>query len=478
MEKTKPRGPAGMPGKQEAELSARESDMKKTLVALLLTAALLVPLSAGGSKEAGKGPGGSKVYPEGDILIWATGQPQFRKMYYQAFLDRHRDIAPKVNIEVVSLKTMAEGQQKLAMYALSGDYKSLPEVIMLDTVGVVELSTAGLLQDVTDYYNKIADQFVDGAVADSTVKGRIFGLPDAVRPQLLYYNVPILKKYGIDPAGMSTFDGYYQAGRQLKEKSGGEVFLSYVDPGNWTWRYWGRRGLMPQAGARIWDDQGNIVIGSDPGTKLALNFFDKLNTEGLLYKTRMMQQPIYEATDSGKIATFYIGAHWAEFMRKNLTRTAGEWRVMNAPVFKEVGKGGAPVSTFFCLVDTKTNEYTELFKMLWYDFQTNIDLRNAWVAEMEKLKGPYSNPVSKAMLAHPFWQEPSPFFDGQSFRKAEGDGSANPSKNMMVTASDAEADIIISAELEKYIAGEQSMTQAIAAMDRELKLKVKKAKLP
>ena len=453
--------------------------MKKTLLIALMVVLMAVPLFAQGSRDTKTSVDStSQVYPKGNILIWSTGQPQFRKMYYQDWLERNRDIAPEVNIEIETIATMADGQQRLAMYALSQDYSSMPEVIMLDTVGIVELSSAGLLQDLTDYYLPIADQFVDGAASDATVKGRIYGLPDAVRPQLLFYNAAIFEQYNIDPAMMSTFDGYYEAGKLLKQRSNGKVFLSYIDPTNYTWRYWGRRGLMPQANARIWDEQGNIVIGSDPGTKLALNYLDKLNSEGLLYKTRMFQQPLYEATDDGIIATFYIGAFWDEFMRRNITATAGDWRVMNAPVFKEVGTGGAPVSTSFCLVDTKTNEYTELFKKIWYDFQTDTPTRNAWVAEMERINGPYSNPVAKNVLGDPFWQEPSDFYGGQSFRKAEGDGLANSSKNMMVTASDAEADTIISAELEKYVAGELTMAQAIANMDRELKLKIRRAKLP
>lgn len=453
--------------------------MKKMLLVALLVVLMVVPLFAQGSKEAQESEvSSSNVYPDGTILVWSTGQPQFRKMYYQDWIERHKDIAPGVKIEVETISTMADGQQKLAMYALSGDYNSMPEIIMLDTVGIVELSSAGMLLDMTDYYTPIADQFVDGAASDATVKGRIFGLPDAVRPQLLFYNAAIFEKYNVDPSMMSTFDGYYEAGKLLKERSKGEVYLSYIDPANYTWRYWGRRGLMPQANARIWDEQGNIVIGSDPGTKLALSFLDKLNKDGLLYKTRMMQQPLYEATDAGKIATFYIGAFWDEFMRKNIKTTAGDWRVMNAPVFKEVGTGGAPVSTSFCFVNTKTNEYTDLFKMLWYDFQTDTATRNAWVGEMEKINGPYSNPVAKNILADPFWQEPSAFYGGQSFRKAECEGLTNASKNMMVTASDAEADTIISAEIEKYVAGEQSIDQAIANMDKELKLKIKKAKLP
>jgi|GEM_PF-142468 len=467
---------------KETESSSREKLMKKALLVCFALLMLVAPLFAQGGNEA-KAPAAKteatkKVFPAGTILIWSTGQPQFRKMYYQDWLDKHRDIAPNVNVEVETIKTMADGQQKLSMFSLAGDYNSMPEIIMLDRVGIVELSSAGLLQDMTSYYTPIKNQFVDGAANDMTVKGKIYGLPDAVRPQVLFYNKKIFDQYGVDPAMMSTFDGYLEAGRQLKQKSGGKVYLSYIDPGSYTWRYWGRRGLMPQANARIWDEQGNVVIGGDKGTKLALGYLDQLNKEGLLYKTTMMKTPIYEATDAGTIATFYIGAFWDEFLRKNLKATVGDWRVMKAPVFKEIGTGGAPVSTAFCFVNTKTNEYTELLEMLWHDFQCDTQSRNAWVNKMEEINGPYSNPVSKEVLSDPFWQAPSTFYGGQSFRKAEADGLANPSKNMEVTASDAEADTIISAEIEKYVAGEQSMDQAIANMDKELKLRIKKAVMP
>jgi multiple sugar transport system substrate-binding protein len=450
--------------------------MKKGIIIVLLLALILFPMTAKGSQDAAGGS--ANIYPPGNLTIWETGQPQFRQVYYDKFMNRNRDIAPNVNLQSEVLRTMADGQQRIAMYALSGDRASMPEVIMIDTVGIVQLVSAGLLVDMTNFYTPLAGEFVDGAATDATVKGRIYGLPDAVRPQLLFYNAEIFEKYNIDPTMMSTFDGYYEAGRLLKERSNGQVFLSYVDPGSYTWRYWGRRGLMPQAGARIWDDQGNVIIGSNPGVKLALGFFDRLYREGMLYKTTMMQQPLYEATDEGKIATFYIGAFWDEFLRGNLTATAGKWRAMNAPVFSGIKTGGAPVSTLYCIVDKAPNKYTGLIQKLWYDFQTNLEERNSWVDEMEKIKGPYSNPVSKKLLAHSFWQAPSGFYGGQSFRKAEGDGLNNPSSNMPVTASDSEADIIISAEIEKYVAGEQSMDQAIANMDRELKVRIRKAVMP
>ncbi len=441
----------------------------KRLLSLVLALMMVLSLAAVATAE---------TYPAGTVSIYCTGQPQFLQMYFDDWIERNRDIAPDVKIEMVQVETQAAGRQQISMDYLAGSTEDMADGIYLDSVGIIDLASAGLLVDVTDYYADFAPKMVDGAANDATLDGKVYGLPESVRPQLLFYNADLFEKYGVDPAMMTTMNGYLEAGRQLKEKSNGEVYLSYIDPTSYTWRYWGRRGLMPQANARLWDEEGNVVIGSDPGTKLALGLLDTLNTEGLLYKTTMMQPPIYEATDNGTIATFYIGAFWDEFLRANLTKTAGQWRVMNAPVFEEVGTNGAPVSTYFCIVNKGENPYEGLLKKMWQDFHNDNEARKAWVSEMVEIGGAYSNPVTLEMLADPFWQETAEFYGNTSFRKAEGDGLANSSKNMPVSIDDAEADTIISAEIEKYVAGEQTMEQAIANMDAELKTRIGTADMP
>lgn len=443
----------------------------KRLLSLLVTLTLVLGANAALAE-------GATVYPAGTLTIYCTGQPQFLQMYYDGWLERNRDIAPEVKLEIVQIESMAAGRQKISMDYLAGALEDMPDAIYLDAIGIVDLASAGLLMDVSDFFNPMAELFVDGASGDATIQGKLYGLPESTRPQMLFYNADIMEQYGIDPASMATMQGYLEAGRTLKEKSNGEVFLSYVDPASLTWRYWGRRGLMPQANARIWDGEGNVIIGNDAGTKLALGFLDSLNSEGLLYKTTMMSPPLYEATDDGKIATFYIGAFWDEFLRANLTKTAGSWRAMSAPIFEEAGTAGAPVSNFLCLVDNGKNEYAGLVQQMWQGFHTDNEQRIAWVNEMVEIGGAYSNPITLAMLEDPFWREASDFYGGESFRKAEGEGLANSSPNMPVTAQDAEADTVISAELEKYVAGEQSMEDAIANMQKELETRVGQAIIP
>ena len=199
------------------------------------------------------------------------GNPQYRQQYFETWLENHRDIAPDVKIEFVQTEGTADIREKITMTALSGATEDLPDAAMLDPVTIMDLAK------------------------DATIDGKIYALPDSVRPQVLFYNKEIFDQYGIDPEMMKTMDGYIEAGRQLKEKSGGEVFLSYIDPTSKTWRYWGRRGLMPSADAKIWDDSGEVIIGSDEGTKKALGALDTMNSEGLLMKTTIMEPALYDA---------------------------------------------------------------------------------------------------------------------------------------------------------------------------------------
>ena len=419
----------------------------------------------------------NKVYPAGKIVIYATGNPKYREKFCQEWLDARQDIASGITIEFVQTKGTADMREKVTMTALAGATQDLPDACILDPVTVKDLQKAGLLVDETDYVIPLIDQMVDGAADDVVIQGKIWGLPESVRPQVLFFNKDIFETYDVDTSMMATMDGYIEAGRQLKEKSNGTVYLSYIDPGDKTWRYWGRRGLMPQAEARIWDENGEVVIGSDSGTKLAMDTLATLYDEGLLLKSEIMQPALYDAINKQQVATFYIGAFWDEFLRQNCQATAGQWNVMSAPVFESVGKAGAPVSSYMSIIDKGDNVYKDLIEQMWYSFCFDAESKEAYVRSMEELNAPYSNPISLELLKRDFWKEPSSFYDGQSFREMEGKCLENGAVNLAVTPQDAEADGIITAELEKYIAGDQTMDKAIANMDQGLKSKIGKAEI-
>lgn len=332
--------------------------MKKRNVVISALLAGLMSISVcgcGSTPAASGGTSGSEAgvtqYPAGTLTIYMNGNPQYRQQYFETWLEEHRDIAPEVEVEFVQVESNADAREKVTMTALAGATEDLPDAVFLDRLNLMDLVEADLLLDETEFLSPLVDKMVDGAVDEGIVQEKMYGLPDSVRPQLLMYNKAIFDQYGIDPEMMATMDGYIEAGRQLKEKSNGEVYLSWIGSNDMTWKCWGRRGLMPQANAKIWDDEGNVVIGQDEGTKLALGTLDTLYSEGLLMRVEMYDPAMYDATNNHQIATYYLGAYWDEFMRQNCQATAGEWRVMSAPVFEEVGTAGAPVSSYMCIVN-------------------------------------------------------------------------------------------------------------------------------
>ena len=454
--------------------------MKKRNVVISALLAGLMSISVcgcGSTPAASGGTSGSEAgvtqYPAGTLTIYMNGNPQYRQQYFETWLEEHRDIAPEVEVEFVQVESNADAREKVTMTALAGATEDLPDAVFLDRLNLMDLVEADLLLDETEFLSPLVDKMVDGAVDEGIVQEKMYGLPDSVRPQLLMYNKAIFDQYGIDPEMMATMDGYIEAGRQLKEKSNGEVYLSWIGSNDMTWKCWGRRGLMPQANAKIWDDEGNVVIGQDEGTKLALGTLDTLYSEGLLMRVEMYDPAMYDATNNHQIATYYLGAYWDEFMRQNCQATAGEWRVMSAPVFEEVGTAGAPVSSYMCIVNKgEDTVYQGLLEQIWHDYTFDSASRMAWTESMEDQNAPYSNPISLEMLEDEFWKEPSDYYGGQSFREWEALTLQNGSANLIVTPQDAEGDTIISAEIEKYVAGSQTMEQAIANMDANLKAKI------
>ena len=68
---------------------------------------------------------------------------------------------------------------------------------------------------------------------------------------------------------------------------------------------------------------------------------------------------------------------------------------MSAPEFEGVNKAGAPVSQYMGIIEKGDNPYSELFRMMWYDFTFDGAAKKEWVKSMEEQNAPYSNPVSR-----------------------------------------------------------------------------------
>lgn len=403
------------------------------------------------------------------LTVWSYGTPEYMRIYFQRYLDR---LDTGLTAEMANYSGEAEVRQQIMMTVNAGAMGDLPTAISTFPVSMQVLVEAGLLADITDYVTPYLDQFVEGAFDQATYNGRIYGMPYTLQPKMMFYNQDIFDQYEIDPQRMSTFEGYIEVGRELLEKSGGKVKLSYVDPSSYTWRYWFRRGLMPQANARIWDENGNVVFDKDPGTRLAMETFNTLLSEDMLLNVGIFSAEQYEAARRGELATYYIESFWDTFLRGNLQDMSGSWRSMPAPVFEEIGTAGAQVIAMYCPVNTGNEEKTKLFVDMLLDFNLNAAERNQWTEDMLAMDYATEHPITKELQADPYWLEASDFYGGESYRQMVTASFENPSANLEVNLNDAEADSIISSEIEKWVAGAQDMEATIAAIGEQLRVRL------
>lgn len=81
-----------------------------------------------------------------------------------------------------------------------------PDVVMLDNPAVPDAASAGLLAPATDVGMDTAG-FDANLAGPGTVDGVTYGVPIGANTLGLYYNADILKKAGVDPASITSWDG-------------------------------------------------------------------------------------------------------------------------------------------------------------------------------------------------------------------------------------------------------------------------------
>ncbi|MDF2588693.1 MAG: transporter substrate-binding protein [Anaerocolumna sp.] len=90
------------------------------------------------------------------------------------------------------------------------------------------------MNDVIEPYKK---DIVQARLDIYSKDGNYYGVPTHVGATVMFYNTKILEQYGIDYTKIATWDDYAEAGKKLKEASGGKVYMTSVDTGgtDWLW---------------------------------------------------------------------------------------------------------------------------------------------------------------------------------------------------------------------------------------------------
>ncbi|MGH2374064.1 MAG: ABC transporter substrate-binding protein [bacterium] len=200
----------------------RTSDriMRRTFFASLIVALLIAAASAVVSPP---GYGGPTVTLE----FWTIALQPFFNDYINGMIAAYERAKPGVKIRWVDVQFGAIEQKLLA--SLAGGVA--PDVVNLNTEMTVRLAERDALVDMdTAVAADARARYFDGLWRSTQLRGRTYGLPWYVVPNVVAYNAAIYRRAGLNPSQPpDTEDEMIQHARQIKDRTKIYGFMPNVD---------------------------------------------------------------------------------------------------------------------------------------------------------------------------------------------------------------------------------------------------------
>ncbi|MDR1637377.1 MAG: ABC transporter substrate-binding protein [Treponema sp.] len=229
-------------------------------------------------------PGGGGGVASANILYWANTDDTG---VMRRLVEAYNATNPAQKVELVLVPGAETEVSKLMTAVRSG---TGPDIYNLDRFTIGERAAGGLLEDITDYINKIdpnyGKNFLAYAWAETQFKGRTFGIPNGTDTRALYWRKDLFREAGIDPDILDPKNGPIDV-KTLQQIAGK---LNVTDAqGNYT-----RVGFIPWAtqigqgwhytfgyafGGSFADVSAMKVTPTNPGVVAAFQYFYDVGKE-------------------------------------------------------------------------------------------------------------------------------------------------------------------------------------------------------
>ena len=165
--------------------------------------------------------------PEVTLEFWTISLQPFFTDYVHGMVAAYERGHPGVKIRWVDVQFAAIEQKLLA--SLAG--RVAPDVVNLNTEMAIRMAEQGVLVDM-DTAVPAAERrrYFDGLWASARLRGRTYGIPWYVAPNVLAYNADLYKKAGLNPLDPpATEDELIAHARTIKDKTKVYGFMPNVD---------------------------------------------------------------------------------------------------------------------------------------------------------------------------------------------------------------------------------------------------------
>jgi len=193
-------------------------------------------------------------------------------------VDAYNATNPAVKVDLVLVPGSETEISKLMTAVRSG---TGPDIYGLDRFTIGERAAGGLLQDITDYVNKVDPTFgskhLAYAWAETQYNGRTWGIPDGTDTRGLFYRKDIMQQMGVDPTPLDPSNGPIPIAQlndiamklNVTDAQGNYTRIGFVPWANQGWHY----GFGYAFGGSFADLQAKKVTPLNPGVVAAYQYF-------------------------------------------------------------------------------------------------------------------------------------------------------------------------------------------------------------
>ncbi len=318
--------------------------MKKKLLAVFMTVAMIASLTACGSSD--KATSGSAATTENKtteaaktetaaapaaetegvqkLTVWCW-DPSFNINAMEKAAAIYGVSHPNFELEVVETP-WADVQTKLTTAATSGNLSTLPDIILMQD-GAFQKNVISYPDAFVDLTNTGIDysQFSAGKVGFSTVSGKNYGVPFDNGAVIACYRSDILAEAGYTVSDFEniSWSEYLEKGKVVLEKTG-KPLLSCVGGESDVIVM-----MLQSAGGSFFDENGDAVITDNAVLKEVMETYAEMVKAGVLIEVNDWDQYIGSINNSTVAGT--INGCWIMASIQAAADQSGNWAVTNMP---------------------------------------------------------------------------------------------------------------------------------------------------
>lgn len=234
---------------------------------------------------------------------------------------------PGIRVEVQQIPWIAAHEKLLTAYV--GDVS--PDIAQLGNTWIAEFVALDALQPLDSLAvgsSAVAPAgFFDGIWDTNVIGGHTYGIPWYVDTRLLFYRTDLVADAGY-ATPPSTWSGWVEVMRRIKEQRGDDQFAIYLPTNEWNVPVI----LGMQAGSSLLKDDGRYGAFSEPAFARAFDFYVSLFESRLAPVMRLHASNVYQEFERGRFA-FFITGPWniGEFRRRLPSAMQDRWSTAPLP---------------------------------------------------------------------------------------------------------------------------------------------------